>query len=183
VAFMLVHFFVCWNSNSSLNSFVGILFKSKPKPQMPKPSTLLYLILHHPAHQAAAAQPVQPCQPSNPRSAAARSSQPAQQPRSPARLAASTRATAQRRTRPSWPSGPSHCRPALPRPVPLTGGTPCHPFRRARPRPGLDRATVVRVRPEHASSAWPARQGVHPGLFKAAAAPGRPTRDPRALTA
>jgi hypothetical protein len=97
VAFMLVHFFVCWNSNSSLNSFVGILFKSKPKPQMPKPSTLLYLILHHPAHQAAAAQPVQPCQPSNPRSAAARSSQPAQQPRSPARLAASTRATAQRR--------------------------------------------------------------------------------------
>jgi hypothetical protein len=45
------------------------------------------------------------------------------------------------------------------------------PPRRSRQGLGRSRAAAVRVRPEHASSTWLARQGVRPGLFKAAAAP------------
>jgi hypothetical protein len=71
-----------------------------------------------------------------------------------------------------------------PRPRSLTSGAHWSSPPSRRPQAGLvfesDRATAVRVRPEHASSTWPARQEVRPGLFKAAAtAPGPPTRDTR----
>jgi hypothetical protein len=121
--------------------------------QMPKPSTLLYLTLHHPALQAAAAQPVQPRQPSSPRSsrpqqqAAARST-----PRPAAQLAQLPT------SRPSWSSGPSRRQPALLRPravadprVPLVIPASTSFPRRTRPRrappPSPTRARVGSLGP------------------------------------
>jgi hypothetical protein len=112
------------------------------------------------------------------------SAQPPSPTQQPARLASQAAAAPARARQPSSPAGQAGPAsrasplPRLHRALPLTGGPRLSSPSPRRPRPGRRRApSPARTRP---ASAWPARQGCPPGLFKAAAAsldpnPSRPS--------
>jgi hypothetical protein len=131
----------------------------KPKPQMPKPSTFIKLILHHPAHQAAAARLR-----TSPNQQA-----PAQQPRRPRSPPSAAAAGV------SGPAGPLS---PPPRPVPLTGGTPVSsPSSSSSPtRTHLRRRHRVRPRPASPLQLGPHAKAAPLAYLSAPPHPGPPTR-------
>jgi hypothetical protein len=160
--------FVCWNSNSSLNSIVCIPFK--PKTRIPKPFPILSLfsppILYSPLRSRPAQQLAR----------AARQLLAGRHPASAA-LQPSIAPTAQL-ANPARPSSASPL-PPPPRPRSMTCGAQGSSPTPRRPRPGLHRR---RPCPSGARvpRAWPERQGVRPGYLRPPPPPGPPTRATRA---